>query len=289
MSTQLGELYQSLEEQVAARTLQLAQANQEISALNNQLQAENLRMSTELDITRRLQKMILPKDSEICAIKELDIAGFMEPADEVGGDYYDVLKSGDRVKIGIGDVTGHGLESGVFMIMAQTAVRTLLEGNFTDAQQFLEVINRTIYDNTARMNCNKEMTMAILDYSQGMFKLSGQHEIVIVVRSNGEFELIDTEELGFPIALVEDIADFVNSTEVHLNPGDVVVLYTDGITEAIDIDNVQYSLERLIEIIRLNYSGSAEEIREAVVDDLKRHIGKQKVYDDITLVVLKQK
>ena len=282
-------LYRTLEQKVENRTAQLAQANQEIIALNNRLKADNIRMTAELDVTRRLQQMLLPKNEELQAIDGLDIAGFMEPADEVGGDYYDVLKSGDRVKIGIGDVTGHGLESGVLMIMAQTAVRTLLEGNFTEPKQFLDVINRTIYNNAQRMSCDKNMTLAILDYSNSGFKLSGQHEEVIVVRSGGEVELIDTEELGFPIALVEDIADFVSSTEVQLNPGDVAVLYTDGITEAIDINNVQYSLERLIEIIRLNYSRSANEIRGAVVDDVKRHIGEQKVYDDITLVVLKQK
>ncbi|HBB31884.1 MAG TPA: serine/threonine protein phosphatase, partial [Cyanobacteria bacterium UBA9273] len=75
-----------------------------------------------------------------------EIAGFMEPASEVGGDYYDVLYHNGTVKIGIGDVTGHGLESGVLMLMVQTAVRTLLEVNETDSKKFLDVLNRTIYN-----------------------------------------------------------------------------------------------------------------------------------------------
>ncbi len=77
------------------------------------LKAENTRMSAELEITRRLQQMLLPKEQELDNVLGLEIAGFMEPAEEVGGDYYDVLQHHGRFLFGIGDATGHGLESGV--------------------------------------------------------------------------------------------------------------------------------------------------------------------------------
>src|SRR4051812_13794874 len=73
---------------------------------NERLQAENLRLNTELAVTQRLQRMILPKAQELQAIEGLEIAAYMEPADEVGGDYYDVLQHNGQVKIGIGDMTG---------------------------------------------------------------------------------------------------------------------------------------------------------------------------------------
>ncbi len=76
---------------------------------------------------------------------------------------------------------------------------------------------------------------------------------------------------------------------MHLNPGDVVVLYTDGITEAENINSEQYGLNRLTEIVRCNWEKSAGEIKEAVIEDVRRYIGTQKVFDDITLVVIKQK
>ena len=288
ISIENARLYQTLEDKVKERTLQLAEANQEIMVLNEKLKEENVRMSAELDIAKKLQEMILPKPLELESIEGLEISGFMEPADEIGGDYYDVLKSGSHVKIAIGDVTGHGLESGILMLMAQTAVRTLLEGNFADPQAFLDVLNRTIYQNAQRMNTEKSMTLALLDYSQGKLQLSGQHEEVIIVRANGECELLDTVDLGFPIALVDDISDFVSSTQVQLHSGDVVVLYTDGITEAININQELYGLERLIDIVKLHYQCSTHEIKEAVINDIRQHIGTQKVYDDITLVVLKQ-
>ncbi len=267
----------------------LALANQEITSLNERLQAENIRLNAELDVTRRLQQMMLPKEKELVEIEGLEIAGFMQPADEVGGDYYDVLENNGLVKIGIGDVTGHGLESGVLMIMVQTAVRTLIENNETDPKKFLDVLNRTIYKNVRRMDSDKNLTLCLMDYDEGKLSLSGQHEEIIVVRSGGEIERIDTIDLGFPLGLEETIADFVFQIQIQLNAGDVVVLYTDGITEAENELGVQYGLERLCEIVRHNWQRSAKEVRQLVIEDLQRHINQHRVYDDITLVVLKQK
>lgn len=267
----------------------LVGANQEITVLNDRLKAENMRMSAELDVTRKIQQMLLPKDRELKEVIGLDIAGFMEAAEEVGGDYYDVLQHEGRVKIGIGDVTGHGLESGVLMIMVQTAVRTLLAYNEPDPVRFLSAINSAIYDNVQRMKCDKNASLALLDYQQGMLKLSGQHEEMIVVRSNGLIERFDTIDLGFPIGLDADIAEFVAETIVQLHSGDVVVLYTDGITEAKNMEKLLYGLERLIEVIEINWQRSPAEIRDAVIKDVRSHIGEQKVFDDITLLVLKQK
>ncbi len=269
--------------------IKLATYNQEINLLNNQLKSENFRMAAELKVSHRLQEMILPKESELTEIEDLEIAAFMEPASEVGGDYYDILKSDGRVRIGIGDVTGHGLESGVLMIMIQTAVRTLLEAKFHNPQEVFNALNRTIYYNIQRMNCDKSLTLALLEYQDHVLKLSGQHEYLIIVRCHGEVEKIDTLNLGFPLGLIEDITDFVATTEVYLHSGDVVILYTDGITEAIDINQAQYGLARLINVVNQNLKTSAAEIRNAVIKDVRQHIGTQEVYDDITLLVLKQK
>jgi serine phosphatase RsbU (regulator of sigma subunit) len=129
----------------------------------------------------------------------------------------------------------------------------------------------------------------LLDYHQGQLCLSGQHEEVIVVRTDGSLERIDTIDLGFPIGLEEDIADFISHTQVQLYPRDVVVLYTDGITEAENLAGEQYGIERLCEVVRGNRQQSAEQIKQTVLDDLRSHIGQQKVYDDITLLILKQK
>ncbi|MDJ0576124.1 MAG: AAA family ATPase [Xenococcaceae cyanobacterium MO_234.B1] len=279
---------QTLEAKVAERTTQLAAANAEITQLNEKLKVENLRLGAELDVARQIQQMILPKPEELESIEGLDIAGFMEPADEMGGDYYDVLETDGVITLGIGDVTGHGLESGLLMLMTQTAVRTLQEIREQDPVRFLDTLNRTLYRNVQRMNSDKNLTLAILNYSEGRVSISGQHEETLVVRSGGHIERIDTMDLGLPIGLDDDIADFIDHTMVELHPGDGVVLYTDGIPEAFNLEKKQYGLERLCEVISQNWQHNAQEIKQAVIDDLRAFIGVQKVFDDITLVILKQ-
>jgi serine phosphatase RsbU (regulator of sigma subunit) len=278
-----------LRDQESLYVAQLAEANEKIISLNSRLESENIRLSAELEITKRLQMMLLPKEKELSQIENLDIAGFMEPADEFGGDYYDVLQHHGRITIGIGDVTGHGLESGVLMLMVQTAVRTLMENNETEPKKFFEVLNRTIYKNVQRMDSNKNLSLCLVNYHEGVLSLSGQHEELVVVRSDGAIERIDTIDLGFPIGLEETIEDFIFQAQVKLNTGDIAVLYTDGVTEAENSLGVQYGLENLCAIVKQSYQESAQDIRQSVIANLRSHIGVQKVYDDITLVVLKQK
>ncbi|RKZ52237.1 MAG: hypothetical protein DRR16_04470 [Candidatus Parabeggiatoa sp. nov. 3] len=272
----------------------LQKQNQEIVKLNECLKAENRRMSAELEVARQLQKMVLPKQQELEKIKDLDIACFMEPAEEVGGDYYDILQHTDGVKIGIGDVTGHGLESGVLMLMVQMAVRTLLTNEVSDPQTFLNLLNHAIYDNLQRIESDKNLTLSLLDYQPskqevgGKVHLTGQHEEVLVVRQDGQIEHIDTFDLGFSVGVVDDIADFVSHKEISLQPGDGLVLYTDGITEARNLDKKMYGLERLCEVISRNWHRAAKEIQQIIIADVLQHIDTQKVYDDITLLVLKQ-
>lgn len=246
------------------------------------------RMGAELNVAQRLQQMVLPKEEEFDDIEGLDIAGFMEPADEVGGDYYDVLHTDGVVTIGIGDVTGHGLESGILMLMTQTAVRTLQEIKERDPVRFLDTLNRTIFQNVQRMDSEKNLTLAILNYDAGKVSISGQHEETIIVREGGQIERIDTMDLGLPIGMDDDIGDFIDHITVELQPGDGVVLYTDGIPEAFNLEKKQYGMERFCEVISTNWQYTAQEIKEVIIADVREFIGNQKVFDDITLVILKQ-
>jgi serine phosphatase RsbU (regulator of sigma subunit) len=289
MTLQLRDLINNLERRVAERTFDLEQANAEISTLNELLKDENMRMTAELDVTRQLQQMLLPTGEELRQVKGVDIAGFMEPAEEVGGDYYDVLQHNGQLKIGMGDVTGHGLESGVVMLMIQTAVRTLLVSDERDPVRFMDVLNRVLHANMRRMAVDKSLTLALLDYQTGRLCLSGQHEQLIVVRQGGQVELVDTMKLGFPVGLVEEIADFVSEVWVELEPGDGIVLYSDGFTEAQNEAKEFYGLGRLCQVVSEHWASSAEEIKEEVVRDARGFIGQQTVYDDLTLLVVKQK
>jgi sigma-B regulation protein RsbU (phosphoserine phosphatase) len=289
MAQEIREHTETLEHRVEDRTRELASANDEIQSLYGKLKDENIRMGAELDVARRIQTMVMPTLAEHDSIPALEIASHMEPADEVGGDYYDVLYTQGRARIGIGDVTGHGVESGVLMLMVQSVARALHERGLDDPRIFLEVLNRAIYKNSERTQSGKHLSLAFLDYADDSVTISGQHEEFILIRADGTVRRIDTIDLGFPIGLEEDIGDFVSSIDVPFQEGDMMVLYSDGVTEAESESCELYEMDRLINSALRHHQKSATQVVAAMIADLKTHIGTQKVHDDITLVVLKHR
>ncbi|MEM7736279.1 MAG: SpoIIE family protein phosphatase [Deinococcota bacterium] len=298
-------------EELSTRSHELEQASAHIAELNKQLTAENRRMGSELDVTRRLQELLLPADSELEAVTSLDMAGINVSAHEVGGDYYDVLSLHDpvttrkQVFIGIGDVTGHGLESGMLMLMTQMGVRALLDAGEHNPASLLTVLNRSLHANIARMDADKSLTLALLAYEHqdgvGYVQVSGQHEDLLVIRADGQVELYDTFDLGFPLGLEEDISAFAAQQDISLNPGDGVLLYTDGITEAPSPEGELYGLKRLTTIASEYWQHPAQLILKLIMNDVNNHligntdlhltatpIHDRELEDDITLLVIKQ-
>ncbi|RFP60041.1 MAG: stage II sporulation protein E [Limnothrix sp. CACIAM 69d] len=280
----------TVELQTALQDLRQEMDNrQQVEAALSNSQLALTKTQAELEIAHRLHKMLLPPKSELAAIEPLEIASFTAAAAEVSGDYYDVICQGDHIKIGIGDVAGHGLESGLLMLMIQMAARTLLAACEHNSARFLNTINRAIYENLQRMNLHKHATLALLDYQGGRLCLTGQHEEVIVVRSSGTIERFDTMDLGFPIGIEPDIAHWVQKATLELKTGDVVVLYTDGITEAQGDRQMAYGVERLCWVTCQQRDRPASEIVAAIVADLRSHLNQQQPEDDMTLLVLKQR
>lgn len=264
------------------------------NAVSQTLQKENARLGAEVEVTRQLQQMVLPQEDDLDAINDLDIATYMSPANEVGGDYYDILRYAGGIKIGIGDVTDHGLESGVVMLMAQTAIRTLLNSGEHDPIRFLDIINRTIYENIQRMRTDRTLTLAIIDYRRtearsGHLQISGQHEEIIMVRNGGQLEIVDTSDLGFPIGLDDDISHLFKATTFELVPGDGIILFTDGVTEAENPQKEMFGMDRLCRAAHRHWSAPAQAVKNGIVQDLRTFIGTQEIFDDITLMVIKQK
>jgi sigma-B regulation protein RsbU (phosphoserine phosphatase) len=289
MALEIKQYTTNLEALVSRRTQELEKANQEISFLNKQLSEENLRMRADLEVTRRIQQMILPRDQELKKVSDLDIATYMEPADEVSGDYYDVFQENGLVKIGIGDVTGHGLESGILMVMVQTVIRTLLASRQIAPGDYLSITNSVVFNNMRRINSEKNLSLLLIDYQDNNLYLRGQHEEVVVVRHDGRLELINTLDLGFIIGLEPNIDEFLSQTSVRLDGGDMVLLYTDGVTEAENAEGRQYGLERLCQVVLANHLLSAAQVKDRVIADLHAFIGDGEVLDDITILIFKQK
>ena len=151
------------------------------------------------------------------------------------------------------------------------------------------MLNRAIYENVQRMDTDKNLTLTLLDYNEGKLVVSGQHEEVLVMRQHGEIERIDTLDLGFMIGIEPDISQFIARHEITLQPGDGIVLYTDGVTETKNSQSEMYGVARLCEVLQHHRHLTAKELQQAVIADVKAHLGMNEVADDITLLVLKRR
>lgn len=254
------------------------------------LAQENMRMGMELEVAQRVQAMTLPRGEELQQHPGLEIAAHMIPASEIGGDLYDVLAGPDgSTCLVIGDVTDHGLASGVVMLMTQAALRSAIEQTGGDLVASLVRVNSVLYKNVQeRMGDSRNLTLALLRYEAGKLRIAGQHESIIVVRGGGEVEEIETLDLGINVGLVGEISDMLAERTIELHVGDLLVLYTDGVTEAAAPDGGQYGVARLKDAVARHRSLPCEQIRDRVFKDVYDWIDGGTVHDDITLVLVRR-
>jgi serine phosphatase RsbU (regulator of sigma subunit) len=243
---------------------------------------EQERLKSEMELARKIQTVLLPKNP---VISGYEIAASMQPSEEVGGDYYDVISAGGYDWIVIGDVSGHGVTSGLVMMMVQTSIHTVLIRNpETLPSHLLSVINRTIYENLVLMDEQKHMTIIVIACGQeGFFDFSGLHEDILLWRSEtGKVEKIETD--GMWIGLEADISEMLPLSEFRMGNGDCIVLYTDGIIEARGKDGSFFGEERLIKLIEQFGDKCASEIHADILKALKPY----EKPDDVTLFVMKR-
>ncbi len=277
----------SAQKELFAR-LKLEQANEKIATLNEQLKDENVRMAAELDVARRIQHIVLPDEDEYRIFGDLDIACTMVAADEVGGDYYDVLYFEPDGIIAIGDVTGHGLNSGIIMMMVHTALRALSEIERQDIVTLYSVINRVLYDFRIKTDDTRIMTLALLRYlGDGKFQMTGEHESFLRFRSNGEFEKVPVE-FGMYAGLEREIDKHLKVHEFQVQAGETLILYTDGVTEAVDGEENEFGEEGITNAARPFLQESSRRVRDGIIMACRDHTAGT-LYDDYSLVVIQRK
>jgi sigma-B regulation protein RsbU (phosphoserine phosphatase) len=216
----------------------------------------------------------------------------MVPASEVGGDLYDVLPHNDgATALVIGDVTDHGLASGLVMLMSQSSLRLCLEEANADLVKSLQYLNNMLYKNVqTRMNDSRTLTLALLHHKDGNVRIAGQHESVVILRKGQtETEEIETGDLGTIVGMIDDIEPMLAESSFRLEPGDCMLLYTDGATEAENPKGEQYGIERVKESLVRAQGKPAKEVVKVLFDDLMAFIDTNAILDDITLVVVRAK
>jgi serine phosphatase RsbU (regulator of sigma subunit) len=260
--------------------MQQAEHELELAAAEQRAEAERLRQ--ELDWARQIQQRLFPS-AGIC-LPGFDIAGSAFPADATGGDYFDYIPMIDNsLGLVIGDVSGHGVGPALLMATTRAYLHALAESG-NDVGRMLTLANRALVTDVgddgfvtllvARMNPRKRT----LVYS------SAGHPPGYVLRASGEVKAV-LESGGMPLGIMD--RHYLAAPKVSLGPGDLVVMFTDGLVETRARDDAPFKTERVLSVIRENQERPARDIVAALYDAARTFADEQPQQDDITAIVVK--
>ncbi|MFT5171635.1 MAG: serine phosphatase RsbU (regulator of sigma subunit), partial [Candidatus Marinamargulisbacteria bacterium] len=262
------------------------------NTLSNQLtialdRAKKTRMAAEVTVAQSIQTQILPKDPEL---KGLELSCHMNPANEVGGDYYDVFHVNGKSWIVLGDVAGHGIGSGLVMFMVQSIIKTLLyENKDILPGELTYKANEILLQNMARLEDQRHMSILTMCTENGReFQVSGSHDSFYIFRSEiQEVEVIKVEQIPLGIGLTEMPREMFSDVHFSLAEKDVLFLGTDGITEAPlngDIRQGIFEEERLIEFLEKNSDKPIDDMKKGLLQSLQTFTNG--VFpDDLTFII----
>ena len=240
----------------------------------------------ELDIASHIQQSILPRTFPPFPDRtEFDIFAAMIPAREVGGDFYDFFLIGDdRLGCVIGDVSGKGVPAALFMAVSRTLLRsTALTG--TPPTQCLQQVNRLLcLENSAEMFVT--IFYGVLNTRTGAFEyVNGGHNPPYLLRHGGAVEPLESTG-GTVLGAIDGVT--YRAKSITLEAGDQLLLYTDGVTEAMDSAGKLYSEQRLQQCLRGMDAAGPEALVHAVADEVKRYAGTAPQNDDITVLAIRK-
>ena len=279
-----GGLYASLEDPDgnALKLVESDDLSQELDEQRRTLaeKAEQERRSAqELDFAKQVQARLFPQS--LPKLNSLDYGGLCLQARSVGGDYYDFLSCGpQRLGLVLGDISGKGMAAALLMANLQANLRSQFSTGWNGPNQLLESVNHLFYENTIE---NAYATLFFAEYDDRSRRLryaNCGHYAPLLLRRNGEVERLDST--GTVIGLFQKLGCDVD--ERQLEPGDTLVLFTDGVTESCDPQGEEFGEDRLLDTLRRNLSLPTSSLLTTVVDEV-RAFSPLEQQDDITLIV----
>jgi sigma-B regulation protein RsbU (phosphoserine phosphatase) len=262
-------------------------ANQGAVAIENARMVEEViekeRMEEELSIARDLQVSMLPA---VCPqIKGFEIAAFSVSAREVGGDFYDFIDmDADKAGMVVGDVTGKSVSGALVMSASRSVFRMLSEEELTVGESMIRANRRLKKD--VKTGMFVALLYAVLNARDNTLTMcnAGQTQPVHRAAKTGETAFIESRGDTFPLGILDDVA--YRETQLELSPGDRVVLYTDGIVEAMNEQEEMFGFDRLLEMVQSSKSGTAEDLLNEVVTEVRDFTGGALQHDDLTVIVV---
>ena len=241
------------------------------------------RMEHELKLATEIQQRFQPSVMPI--VEGYEFQGISFSCYEIGGDYYDfIMRHDDKMFVALGDVSGKGTAAALLMSSLHAAIHAQVSAK-SSLEETVTSVNRYLAHNTP---ANRFVTLFIaeLDLLNGSLKyINAGHNPPLIAHADGRMVQLDSG--GFPLGIMPDAEYEVGNTQ--LLPGEAIVIYSDGVSEANNLKGDEFGIERLSEVVKKNLSASASGLRDKVESALSSFTQTAPVGDDITLVIVKRK
>ncbi|TAL30712.1 MAG: tetratricopeptide repeat protein [Spirochaetes bacterium] len=275
MAREIEEHRKNMETKVEQRTMELQ------SALSDLKERDDL-IQKQLDIAGTIQRGILP--GKIDDWNEMKFSVRYIAMEKIGGDFYDVFQlKGNKLGLLIADVSGHGIPAALVTTMAKIAFGNAC-AKYDSPRRIFQDVNQSLIDHVKTQDYLTCFFLAFDEEYNLSYSNASHQKAILLRRDEGKIELLDTN--GLFIGAIEEARDTYEEKSARLNYNDRIILYTDGISEAVDEQRREYSVERLTEAIRKFKHLTLEDFTSAIIDDVQRYIGNTQVEDDITLMVV---
>lgn len=276
--------------QFAGKDLELlnAASSQAAIAIENarlyESEAEKLRIERDLSLARKIQQGLLPKC--VPNIHGLDICGEMIPANQVGGDYYDlILVSENKMFVVVGDVSGKGLPAALYMTKLQTMIQLSCTADKSPKQIMIE-LNRKFYDSIER-NSFVTMTLALFDTAENKMTFCRAGHMPVLAASNGSVQSYRTQGIGVGLERGIIFENTLIEEEVQLKSGQIYAFFSDGITEAMNKYLDLFGEDKLSDILKGKTNNTSSEIMNEIWSSINTFRGDAEQNDDMTMVIVK--
>ncbi len=245
---------------------------------------EQQKAERDIQIAGQIQKQLLPK--QVPSFKGIELFGFSKPAKGVGGDYYDFLNFGYKV-LGVimADVAGKGVPAALVMVMIRTIIHTIARGNLSP-DKVVTYVNKLLAGDITQERYATMFYLLIDEKSKKMYYTNAGHGPAIWFKSKEKkFDFLDTA--GIPVGIDRD--QIYEAGISQLEKGDIIMLYTDGITEAMNIERDQFGINRVKNVIERYSDKKVDEIGAKLLESIERFVGDAPQHDDETFILIKMK
>lgn len=263
--------------------MQASLAIQKSDLFEDVKRSEHIR--TDLELAHEIQQRFLPQRAP--ATPNFEYFSFYRPMQQVGGDYFDyVALPDDRIAVIVADVVGHGIAAALLMAKVSAESRFALATS-NSAVEAVSKMNNSL----SGMNIDRFVTLALgmLDTKTNQLTIVNAGHMPPIIRksASGDINQLAINESGLPLGIMEDYE--YESVQIDLDAGDVIVMYTDGINEAMNADGMQLTTEKMIQEIREGQAKSPEAMGDQICQAVARHVGREPAIDDMCLVCIGRK